>query len=453
MNPLADGGAPPSRPPKRPPVRARRPAATGSRSGAAVVAALTALALLAVLFPGARPARAASLEKVTGFGSNPGGLTMWVYRPDGMPQGAPAVVALHGCTQTANDYFANSGWRKFADLHRFALILPERIDSTAFPSNCFQWYQEAHIRRGQGAALSIAQMVGHAVGAYGLDPARISVTGLSAGGAMAAVMLATYPDLFQAGSVVAGLPYRCSPPALSSTCMSGPVSKTPAQWGDLVRAAHPGYAGPRPRVAVWHGQADYVVNTANGTELRDQFTDVLGTGQTPTSTESLPAGTTLERYGGDAVRFYKVAGMGHGTPVDPGGAADQCGTAGAYFLDTICSAYHDTRFFGLDGAATPSPSPSATPSPSPSASPSPSPSPSASPSPSPSPTGSPDPTPGTVCVTASNYAHTTAGRAHQSGGYTYANGSNDAMGLWNVFVTHTLRQTGPNHWVLADGQC
>ncbi len=54
---------------------------------------------------------------------------------------------------------------------------------------------------------------------------------------------------------------------------------------------------------------------------------------------------------------------------------------------------------------------------------------------------------------ASNYAHTTAGRAHQSGGETYANGSNQDMGLWNTYVVHSLRQTGANYWVLADGQC
>ena len=57
------------------------------------------------------------------------------------------------------------------------------------------------------------------------------------------------------------------------------------------------------------------------------------------------------------------------------------------------------------------------------------------------------------CFTASNYAHTQAGRAHQSLGQTYANGSNQAMGLWNTFVVHSLRQTGPNFYVLADGQC
>ncbi|MEU7838259.1 MULTISPECIES: PHB depolymerase family esterase [unclassified Nonomuraea] len=387
----------------------------------AVVRAVTALVLILAVLAVARPSRAASLTKVTGFGSNPGALNMWVYRPDGLPAGSPAVVALHGCTQSADAYYTNSGWRKFADLYGFALIFPE---ATTPPSNCFQWFQEGDIGRGQGEALSIAQMVSYATSTYQLDPGRISITGLSAGGAMTAVMVAAYPELFDAASIVAGLPYRCSPPASTSTCMNGPVTKTPKDWGALVRGAYPGYTGPRPRVSIWHGQADYVVNKANGVELRDQFTDVLGLSQTPASTTSLPGGTTMETYGGGEVRFYRIAGMGHGTPVDPGGAAEQCGTAGAYFLDTICSAYYDTHFFGLDTGSPPPPTPTPTPTPSPQ-----------------------------PCFTATNYAHTQAGRAHQSGGYAYANGSGQAMGLWNTFVTTTLRQTGPNYYEVAGTTC
>jgi poly(3-hydroxybutyrate) depolymerase len=106
----------------------------------------------------------------------------------------------------------------------------------------------------------------------------------------------------------------------------------------------------------------------------------------------------------------------------------------------------------LGGAA---PTPTTSPTPSPTASPTASPTPSPTASPTVSPTVSPTTTPtgAPVCATASNYAHTTASRAYQSGGYTYANGSNNAMGLWNTFTTHTLKQTGPNYWVLADGQC
>jgi hypothetical protein len=58
-----------------------------------------------------------------------------------------------------------------------------------------------------------------------------------------------------------------------------------------------------------------------------------------------------------------------------------------------------------------------------------------------------------VCYTASNYAQTTAGRAYQTAGETYANGSKQDMGLWNTYYTHTLKQTGTNYWVIADGQC
>ncbi|MFG3686452.1 PHB depolymerase family esterase [Micromonospora sp. NPDC047740] len=388
-------------------------------AGAAAGILLAAAAALTA----ALPAQAASLTQVTGFGSNPGNLAMYAYRPDGLPANAPAVVLLHGCTQNAGGYFANSGWQKYADLWKFALIVAQQPAANN-SSSCFNWFETGDTARGQGEALSIKQMVDYARTNYGTDAARVYVSGLSAGGAMSAVMLATYPDIFAAGSVIAGLPYRCATSSTSAySCMNPGVDKTPAQWGDLVRNAYPGYAGKRPRVAIWHGTGDYTVAVANAVESRDQWTNVLGVSQTPTSTATLPAGTSLEVYGSDQVRLYRVAGMGHGTPVDPGSATDQCGTAAAYFLDTICSTYRDALFFGLDGGVTPSPTPTASPSPTPTAPP--------------------------ACVTASNYAHVSAGRAYQSGGYAYALGSNQKMGLYNTFNTTTLKQTGPNYWVIG----
>ncbi len=390
---------------------------------------------VAAVLIAAPAAHAATLTQVSGFGSNPGNLSMYAYRPDGLGTGAPLVVAMHGCTQTANDYYTNSGWRKFADQWGFTLVFPQQSSANA-ANACFNWFTNGDVGRGQGEALSIRQMVSYAVSTYGSDPARVYVTGLSAGAAMTAVMLATYPDVFAAGSIVAGIPYGCAPATSPYTCMSPGVDKTPAQWGTLVRNAFSGYGGPWPRVSIWHGTSDYVVNSSNATESRDQWTNVWGISTTPTSTASLPAGTSVENYDKDGqtvVRVYRVSGMGHGTPVDPGTGTDQCGATAAYFLDTICSAYRDALFFGL-GSGGPSPSPSASPSSSPSA------------SPSSSPSSGP-------CFTASNYAHTVAGRAYQSLGQTYANGSNQAMGLWNTFTTRTLRQTGANYYALADGQC
>jgi feruloyl esterase len=375
------------------------------------------------------PAYAASLTSVADFGSNPGNLTMYSYRPDGLPVGAPLVVAMHGCTQNATDYFTNAGWRKYADLWHFALVFPEQ-KSANNSSSCFNWFETGDTGRGAGEALSIKQMVDYAVGNYGVNAGRVYVTGLSAGGAMTAVMLATYPDVFAGGAIMAGLPYRCATSTTSAYgCMNPGVDKTPAAWGDLVRAAYSGYSGTRPRVAIWHGTSDTTVAPANATELRDQWTNVLGVAQTPTSTSSLPGGTSLANYG-DKVKVYLISGMTHATPVDPGGATEQCGTAGTYYKDTICSSYYQALDWGLSNGTGPTPSQSA------------------SPTPSPTPTQTAGP-----CVRASNYAHVTAGRAHMSGGYTYANGSNQNMGLYNVFTTHGLQQTGPNFYVIADSVC
>jgi feruloyl esterase len=406
---------------------------TSRRSLPALAVALAAalLAALAVAVPLARPAQAATLTQVTGFGSNPGNLAMYAYRPDSLPSGAPLVVALHGCTQSASAYHQNSGWRELADRYGFAVVYPQQSSANA-ANACFNWFTRGDVERGQGEALSIKQMVDAAVTSYGLDARRVHVTGLSAGGAMAAVMLATYPDVFESGSVVAGLPYGCAPATSPYTCMNPGVDKSPAQWGALVRAAYPGHAGPWPRVSIWHGTGDYVVRPVNATESRDQWTDVHGIGTAPSSTESWPAGTTVENHvagGRTVVRVQLVAGMGHGTPVDPGTAGDQCGAVAAYFLDTICSAYRDAQFFGLTGAAPP---------------PSPGPTPTATATPSPTSTAPAE------CVTASTYAHTTAGRAYVSLGYAYAVGSGDLLGLWNTFTIRSLEHTGPDRWVRVD---
>jgi poly(hydroxyalkanoate) depolymerase family esterase len=377
---------------------------------------------------------AATLSQVNSFGSNPGGLRMYSYVPDGLAAGRPLVIALHGCTQSASAYYSNSGWPKYADLYRAAVVFPEQTSSNNALS-CFNWYTAGDIARGQGETLSIKQMVDYAVTHYGSDARRVYVTGLSAGGAMTAVMLAAYPDVFAGGAVVAGLPYNCG-----TVCQYQAQSRTPAQWGDLVRAANPGYAGPWPKVGIWYGTSDTTVVPANATELRDQWTNVWGVSQTASATSSLPAGTTLSQYqdgaGTTVVSLYQVQGIAHGTPVDPGSAENQCGTAGAYFLDSICSSYYIARSWGLTGGTTPPTSVPPTSVP-----------------PTTSPTTAPTSPTAQPCFTASNYTHTTAGRAHQSGGYTYANGSNQAMGLWNTFTVHTLRLTAPNTYHLADGQC
>ncbi|MFI2782564.1 extracellular catalytic domain type 1 short-chain-length polyhydroxyalkanoate depolymerase [Streptomyces sp. ALB3] len=490
----------------RPPILRRLLRRVASAAVCGLLALLAAHPVPAVAAPSA-PA-AAGLQQVTGFGSNPGGLQMFAYTPESVPAGAPLVVALHGCTQSANAYYTSSGWTKFADLWGFDLVFPQTTAANN-PLSCFGWFDPAESTRGRGEAASIVQMVQYAKQTYGSDGRRVYVTGLSAGGGMTADLLAAYPDVFAGGSVASGLPAQCATSqAAASGCQTGPQKLSPAQWGDKVRDSHPGWTGPWPRVAIWQGTSDYTVRPANATALRDQWTDVWGIGQTPSSTQNLPGDTTRSVYadasGRPAVETYSVAGMGHGLPVSPGSGAEQCGSTAAYFLNTLCSSYHTGVFWGLDedtpggGDGLPAPAGlkvtgttdgsaslswdavrgaasytvfrdgakvATTASTSHTdtgltAGTSYRYSVSAADSSGAAGAGSAAVTATTSggtaparCFTATNYAHVTAGRAYTSGGHAYARGSGQDMGLYNVFVTRTLRESPAGHFVIADPAC
>jgi len=306
----------------------------------------TALLWMLVAAP---PAHAQT--EVTGFGSNPGNLRMFKYVPAGLPAGAPLVVAMHGCSQTAANYDAETGWQLLADRWKFALVLPQQ-QSANNSSSCFNWFVTGDTSRGQGEPLSIKQMVDRMALDHGISAGTVYVTGLSAGGAMTAVMLAVYPDVFAGGAIIAGLPYRCATSQSAAfSCMNPGSNLTPAQWGDRVRAAS-SWTGPWPLVSIWHGDADFVVRPLNLTESMDQWTHVHGIDQTADVVDTVagyPHRVYKDAGGTPRVETYTITGMGHGTPVDPGSGETQCGTAGAYILDAnICSSYYIGRWFGLD---------------------------------------------------------------------------------------------------------
>ncbi|MCB1627790.1 MAG: PHB depolymerase family esterase [Xanthomonadales bacterium] len=314
---------------------------------------LRRLAVLAVLLFITLPSTGLALTQVSGFGSNPGNLLMYKYVPAGLPSGAPLVVALHGCTQQASAYDAETGWEMLADRWKFALLLPEQ-QSGNNSSRCFNWFEPGDISRGQGEALSIKQMIDRMKTDHGSAAERVYVTGLSAGAAMTAVMLATYPEVFAGGAILAGVPYRCGTGLTAAfSCMSPGSDESPASWGNKVRAAS-SHGGPWPIVSIWHGDADYTVRPANQTELMEQWTNVHGIDQVADVQESVagyPHRIYQDGSGVARVETWTIPGMGHGTPVDPGTGDRQCGTAGAYILDVnICSSWYIGRFFGLDNS-------------------------------------------------------------------------------------------------------
>lgn len=290
-----------------------------------------------------------SLAPVADFGPNPGALRMRLHTPAGSPAKAPLVVVLHGCGQTAAGYAAGAGWLELSDRHGFALLCPEQA-RTNNANLCFNWFEDGDIRRGLGEAASIAQMVRRATADLDLDASRVFITGLSAGGAMTAVMLAAYPELFAAGAVIAGLPYGAASgmnEALSA------MRRVPAHasraWGDKVRGAAP---TPKrwPRIAVWHGDADTTVTPAAAEALALQWCDVHGakvsTG-TPTGVARHTARTWLGADGEPAVQVHSIAGLGHGTPIAAGGP-EGCGSAGPWVLECgVSSSQEIARSWGI----------------------------------------------------------------------------------------------------------
>jgi poly(hydroxyalkanoate) depolymerase family esterase len=290
------------------------------------------------------------LIEVHKFGSNPGALRMFKYVPAN-PEPA-LVVVLHSCTQTAGQYDLGAGWSTLADRYGFVLLLPQQ-QSANNPNVCFNWFLPDDMERGAGEALSIHQMIERMIRDHGIDRGRVFVTGLSAGGAMTAVMLATYPDTFAAGAVIAGLPYgtaRNVNEAFESMFQVRP--RAAPEWGDLVRAASP-HRGPWPRVSVWHGSADPVVKPENADEIVKQWTDVHGLDEMPASTEIVdgyPRQVWRNRAGEAIIESYTISSMAHGTPLATGGADEHCGIPGAFLLEVgISSSYHIAKFWGLTG--------------------------------------------------------------------------------------------------------
>lgn len=294
------------------------------------------------------------LNTLTDFGSNPGQLVARTFVPENLRNGAALVVVLHGCTQNASIYDIGSGWSQLAEREGFALLFPEQQRSNN-PNLCFNWYTPKDARRNRGEAMSISQMVTHMTALHGIDPARIYVTGLSAGGAMTSVMLATYPELFAGGAIIAGLPFASAnslPEALAR--MRGQNEPSRSQLELRARAAT-NHGGRFPTLSVWHGTRDSIVDPANADSIVDQWRDLHGLGTSRGMVETVDGHRRVvwrDSEGHDVIERYDVRGMGHGTPLAVG-RGEPCGKAGPHMLDAnICSTRRIAAFWGLTAAVT-----------------------------------------------------------------------------------------------------
>jgi hypothetical protein len=174
---------------------------------------------------------------------------------------------------------------------------------------------------------------------------------LSAGGAMTTVMLATYPEIFAGGAVIAGLPYGVATnvrEALNGMFQS--PNHPASELGDLVRSASK-HKGPWPKLSVWHGSADRTVNPANANEIVKQWLDVHHLPSAPmaeATVDGYPHQIWWNADGETVVESYTITNMAHGTPLGIADNDERYGAQGAFLIEAgISSSYHIASFFGL----------------------------------------------------------------------------------------------------------
>lgn len=311
------------------------------------VTLLAGLAMFAISFLPPPPLAAQLLPS----GSNSCPLQMRTFAPSSPAQDMPLVVALHGCDQTSEEFEVESGWSELAERYRFVVLYVAQPRCNN-PIGCFTWFEADHIKRGGLSTGQIKDMIDSVKGQHSIDPDRVFVTGISAGGAMAVSLLAVYPEQFAGGAVVASLPYGIANTSHEAwPAMLVGVNKSPEAWGDLVRETHPGYQGPYPTLSIFHGTADRAVNPVNQRELVEQWTNLHHTDASPDS-ESTVAGHDRKVYrdadGHVVVESWTIEGMGHALPVDPGDGPGQGGSTGKYAKDVdLYSSYHALKFWQL----------------------------------------------------------------------------------------------------------
>ena len=249
------------------------------------------------------------------YGNHAGSRSYKLYVPSGdRGQALPLVVMLHGCTQSPDDFAAGTRMNMLAEEHGCLIVYPAQAAS-ANQSRCWNWFSPSDQERDQGEPSLIAGITRQIMRDYPVDPQRVYVAGLSAGGAAAAIMAATYPDLYAAVGVHSGLAYRAAGDL--------PSAFAAMQQGGGGRPMTGATAGGERRLVptiVFHGDQDETVHPRNGDHVIAQTRTATATGLQPTATVQhgqAPGGRAYSRTvhadtsGGAILEQWVVHGAGH----------------------------------------------------------------------------------------------------------------------------------------------
>jgi poly(hydroxyalkanoate) depolymerase family esterase len=261
-----------------------------------------------------------------------GSLPYFVYTPLNYRAGKPVplIVMLHGCTQTAEEFATSTRMNELAEQHHFIVVYPQQTSKNN-RSHCWNWFKSSNqVRDHEEPAIiaGIVREIKQRKTGWTIDPRRIYAAGLSAGGAMTAILGTTYPELFAAIGVHSGLEYRAATNMMEGLKAMRGGGPDPLKQGEVAYAAMGSVARVVPVIA-FHGTHDRVVNPVNGDELVQQWmhTNRLASQGRYTAKIDEPSHIETGRaHGGhtyvvhkwadtrgrEVQEYWRIDGMGHG---------------------------------------------------------------------------------------------------------------------------------------------
>ena len=229
---------------------------------------------------------------------------------------APLLVLLHGCTQDADDLARGTRMDEIAERDGFTVLYPEQ-PAGANALKCWNWFDAGHQRRDAGEAGLLADLVARVAAEQKVDPARIHVAGISAGGAMALILAASYPERFASVASASGMPVGAVTGAAQAWQVMKAGASAEQSSPQVVRERMGAHARPVP-LLVLHGGADATVVPANGRRAAEQWAAAIGaTPREPRSVQPAGAARGWQHVGwrgtggDDVVEYVEIAGLGH----------------------------------------------------------------------------------------------------------------------------------------------
>ncbi len=287
----------------------------------------------------------ANFTELPVFGENPGNLEASYFASQ--EQSKALVVLLHGCAQHGDELAQQSGLLGLAKKHGFALLIPQQGLMNNI-KRCFNWYSADDYTKDKGETLSIKNMITTVQKQLGAE--SVYVIGLSGGGAMASNMLVNYPTLFEAGAVIAGIPFPCADDLITGiSCMKNGPSQTAEELTELTQQLNPQQIN-WPKLSVWTGASDNIVAPLNSLIHAKQWAQLANITTKPTVDKQ--QGYTVTRWQNSAnevqVELVEVTDLGHGIMVNPN--TENGGEVSDYLLASpISTAKYVINFWKLQG--------------------------------------------------------------------------------------------------------